>query len=343
MSENNADEQINRRKFLKVAAVTAVAATATGAGASLLNSQKAQPQAPLTQPFTSVPLPQNGDSADLITQMAALQAENARLQADLELATHRLSSQETAVTETDTAVQAMSVELDAANQRIGVLAGLVALYEQLDGVDMSDLLQEGLETVSDAISDAVDDLPSLSESIELGQEILTELDDHIPLLENGRTWLGTQTDKMQRYYTAVESLLETAVDEIGPFLQMFNEWVQKILKWLPFSLGERTSTIMDALTNLLLETPPTLTGLHNNVAQPLDVWLAGDNEEMPLRKNVILPIREQVLTKANSMVTKTAQVQTVYEEKMVRRVGTTVAARDQIKTLIQTYRQQHQI
>ena len=47
MSEKQTEEQINRRKFLKVAAVTAVAATATGAGASLLNSQKS-PTATIT-------------------------------------------------------------------------------------------------------------------------------------------------------------------------------------------------------------------------------------------------------------------------------------------------------
>ena len=40
--------------------------------------------------------------------------------------------------------------------------------------------------------------------------------------------------------------------------------------------------IGDALTNLLLETPPTLTGLHSNVAQPLDVWLVGDNHHAPV-------------------------------------------------------------
>ena len=73
--------------------------------------------------------------------MAALQAENVRLQADLELAQHRLATQETAVGETDTAVQTMSTELDAANQQIGILAGLVALYEQLDDADVSDILK----------------------------------------------------------------------------------------------------------------------------------------------------------------------------------------------------------
>lgn len=338
MSDKQFDEQLNRRKFLKVAAVTAVAATATGGGAMLLNSQKeTDPALPLTATIAKP------NSDDLISQMAALQAENARLQADLELAQHRLATQDTAVTQTDTAVQAMSVELDAANQQVGILAGLVALYEQLDDIDLSDVIAEGLESVSEVVADVVDDLPSLSESIAWGQQALAELDEHIPLLENGRTWLDTQTDKMNRFYTAIEALLETVVEKVGPFLEMFNEWVQNILKWLPFNLGQRTITITDALVNLLQETPPTLTGLYTQIAAPLDVWLGRPDEEAPLRQNLIKPMRDQLLANADTVAAKTAQVQLVYEEDMVRRVETAVAARQQIHTLIQNYRQQHQI
>jgi hypothetical protein len=342
MSEKHMEEQINRRKFLKAAAVTAVAATATGAGASLLNSQKSSAQPPLTQPLSAA-ISKADQTDDLIAQMAVFQAENARLQADLELAQYRLAAQETAVGETDTAVQTMSIELEAANQRMGVLAGLVALYEQLDDADLSAVLEEGLESVSAVIAAAVDDLPGLSEGIAWGRQALTELDDHIPLLENGRSWLNDQTDKMQRYYTAVEALLETAVEQVGPFLQMFNEWVQKILKWLPFSLGERTSTIMDALTTLLLETPTTLTGLRSNVAEPLDVWLGSPDTEAPLRQNLIKPMQERVLAQAETVAAKAAQVKAVYDEEMIRRVGTAVAARQQVQTRIQAYRQQNQV
>ncbi|MCB9422690.1 MAG: twin-arginine translocation signal domain-containing protein [Ardenticatenaceae bacterium] len=340
MSAKQTEELVNRRKFLKAAAVTAVAATATGAGASLLNSQKS---AQLPGQSLTATIQKNGSNEELITQLTALQAENARLQADLELANYRLSAQETAVTETDTAAQTMSIELEAANQQIGILAGLVALYEQLDDADVMSLFEEGLTAVSTAITDAVDELPSLSEGIALGRQILTELDDQIPLLANGRSWLETQTDKMYRYYTAVEVLLETAVEQVGPFLQMFNEWVQKILKWLPFNLGERTSTIMDALTTLLLETPTTLTGLYTNVTEPLAAWVGGPDTEVPLRQKLIQPMREQMLSQADTVVAKTVQVKVVYEENMVRQVETAVIARRQIQNLIQSYRQQHQI
>lgn len=341
MSEKQGDEQINRRKFLKAAAVTAVAATATGGGAALLNSRKSTPGT-VAQPLTAA-IQKNEAEADLISQMAALQAENARLQADLDLANYRLSAQETNAAETDTAVQNITAELDTAHQQIGVLAGLVALYEQLDDADLAAVLEEGMASVSAVIADVVDDLPGLDEGLAWGHRALTELDEHIPLLEDGRSWLEAQSDKMNRYYTAVEAMLETAVEQVGPFLQMFNEWVQKILKWLPFNLGQRTSTIMDALTTLLLETPQTLAGLYTNIAEPLDVWLGSPDAEAPLRQNLIQPMQDQVLTKANTVATKTAQVKTVYEENMVRRVGTAVVTRQQIRDLIQNYRQQHQI
>ena len=108
MSEEYQEEPINRRKFLKVAAVTAVAATATGAGASLLNSPKSTAQ-PLTQPLTAAIAKTNPD--ELINQLAVLQVENARLQAHLELANYRLA-RETAVNETDTAVPLIDYSLN---------------------------------------------------------------------------------------------------------------------------------------------------------------------------------------------------------------------------------------
>ncbi|MCP4423381.1 MAG: twin-arginine translocation signal domain-containing protein [Chloroflexi bacterium] len=341
MSEKHIEQQVDRRKFLKAAAITAVAAGATGAGAALL---KPRSSAPVTATPTALPAVQPVDivqdqATDLLAQLAAAQAENVRLQANLAAAQRRLDAQANAP---DTVVQTMSVELESANERIGALAGLVALYEQLDDIDMSDWIEEGMTAVSDAITDLTDDLPSLSDGIAWGRQALTELDDHIPLLEDGRSWLTEQTDKLQRYFEAVEALLEAAVERVGPILQMFAEWVQDILKWLPFGLGQHTSVIMDALTNLLMETPQTVGGMQTNVVAPLDAWLGGDGE-VPLRQNVINPLREDVLTKADQVTAKSTQVKTVYQENIARPVGTAVANRRQVRALIAAYRQKKQL
>ncbi len=345
MSQENS-ETVNRRGFLKAAAVTAVAATTTGAGAAFLRKSNQSATAitvPPAPPVAQTLVTGNEQIPELLAQLAAAQAENARLQADLESARRRWEVIDRANGESDAAVNAMSVELDDANTRIGVLAGLVSLYEQLESVDVTDWIEDGVTAVSEVISDLTDDLPSLSEGLEHGWQALAELDEQIPLLQNGRAWLEHQTDKLQGYFDSVEQLLETAVDRLGPFLQMFNQWVQDILKWLPFGLGQKTSAIMDAITNLLQETPHTISGLQTNVSEPLDTWLGKNEGEIPLRQNIITPLQERVLTKAGQIAEKSNQVHTSYQENVARRWETAVIHRQQIQNLIHTYRQQHKL
>lgn len=347
MSHIYPERQVNRRSFLKKAAATALAATAAGAGAAWLQPRRANTPLVIAPPAATTPAisinTANNQTPDLLTQLAALQAENSRLQADLEAARSSLDAQQLAAGETNTAVQTMSVELDKANDRIGVLAGLVALYEQLDNVDVPALLADGVGAVSTAITDVVEDLPGLDEGIALGRQALAEMDGQIPLLENGRHWLTSQTSKMAQYFTAVEELLPTVTNRAGPFLQMFTEWVQSLLKWLPFGLGQHTVAIMDGLTNLLLEIPHTLTGLDTNLAGPLDLWLGKAGEETPLRQNIIKPIENRVLKKGDRVVEKTRQLQTTYQEKVVQSLETAVARHRHIRDLIIAYRQQHQL
>ncbi len=341
MSEEYTKQPVDRRHFLKAAAVTAVVATAAGAGAALLKSRAALPSvAPVMPPVVQTIADGSEQIAGLLAQLAAAQAENSRLQTELSAAQRQLAAQATGAT--DTAVQAMSVELEAANKQVGLLAGLVALYEQLDAVDVTDWVEEGIDTVTAAITELVDDLPSLNEGVAIGRQALAELDAHIPLLENGRSWLTHQTDRLHDYFAGVEALLETAVEQAAPFLQMFSEWVQNILKWLPFGLGQRTSAIMEAITTLLLETPATISGLQTNVAEPLDVWLGSGSGAVPLRQNLVKPLQEQVLIKATHVAEKTSRIQAIYRENVARPVGTAVINRRQIRALITAYRQQSQ-
>ena len=344
MSEEYHDRPVDRRGFLKALTVTAVAATATGAGAALLSSPRRPATTIVPSASLATPMAVAGDQAtDLLAQLAAVQAENIRLQAALEAAQRRLAAQEQADGAADSTLQAMSVELDAAHGRIGLLAGLVALYEQLDEANVADWLEDGVTAVTDAITELVADLPGLDEGVILGQQALAQLDDHIPLLENGRAWLSNQAGKIAAYFEGVETVLATAVEQAGPFLQMFNEWAQNILSWLPFGLGQRTSAVMEALTALLLETPYTVSGLQTNVAEPLAVWLGEAGDEAPLRQNLIKPMREQLLAQAEQVAGKTWQTHSLYQEKLARPLDTAVANQRQVRQLIAAYRQQHNV
>lgn len=343
---------MNRRGFLKVAAVTAVSAVAAGGGAALLKSQSAGVTTISPAPAVAIPAlapVQNAVAAGidptlaLRTQLAALQSENAQLQADLMAAQGRLEM-ETAVNDgTINANEALHLQLGNANGRISVMAGLIALYEQFDDVDVGTVVDDGLTAVTEQFDALAASLPDLDESIVAGRLALDDLEAHIPLLENGRAWLDFQQEKLSNYFDGVEQLLKTAVDSVGPFLQMFNEWVQNMLKWLPFGLGEKTSAISTAITQLLLETPATVTGLDTNVAQPLDVWLGAANEEAPLRGKFIKPMRDGVLDKSTAVITQVEQVRGGYETALRDKLETAVSTQRTIQVAIAQYRELNEI
>jgi hypothetical protein len=177
-----------------------------------------------------------------------------------------------------------------------------------------------------------------------GTLALAQVESHLPVLANGRAWLDGHLSKLDIYFRQIESLLMDAVEAVGPFLQMVNDWFAGVKKWLPFGIGETAVTIMQSITTLLIETPSTVTGLNTNIAQPLDVWLARDEQnEIALSKTLVKPLREGLLVKTNEAVAKARDVETTYTTNLKEPVGTAVARQQTLRTLITDYRQQHQV
>ena len=351
MAMNGHGQQVDRRGFLKAAVATAVAATATGGGAALLLN-KAQsattvlptpiPEPPAIQAAQTV-LTAHNDAAELLARLTAAQADNMRLQAALDATQRQLESLQTANADSSVASESLSLELASTTEQLGILSGLVALYEQLDGVDVAGTLGEGLTAVSQTLTDLMDNTPTLRDSIAAGQQALDELDAHIPTIEEGRIWLDTQLGQVQSFYDSVGTLLESAVDTIGPFLEMLNQWFADVRKWLPFGIGERAAEIMQALTLLIGETPTTVAGVRERVAQPLDVWVGAPNEEAPLRQKIVKPMRERVLTQAGETIARAEQVQTAYQGQLAEPVQTAVSSQQIIREQITQYRERHQV
>ncbi|HEX6384127.1 MAG TPA: hypothetical protein VF177_05605 [Anaerolineae bacterium] len=352
---NRRDEQnVSRRGFLKAAAATAMAATATGAGAAILNNKSQQPV--LSQPAVTysvapspdfvpptVPAATVDSSSDLLAQLAAVQGENVRLQEALASAQQQLEALQQAQNGSNGAAEDLRVQLGEANQRISVLGGLIALYEQLEEVEIGDTVDQGLAAMSTTITDLLNKTPFLSQGIEAGQVALAEFENHIPLLENGREWLYNQAARLQVYFDTVRSLLEQTVETVGPILEMINQWLAEIRKWLPFGTGARAAEIVQAFTTLLNETPHTISGLHTNIVEPLDVWLAGSGNEKPLQQKLIKPLREQVFVQASETVNQARQVEATYKAQLAEPVRTAIDNRRALRNLIAEYRQQHQV
>jgi hypothetical protein len=350
MSTYKADHDPRRREFLRTAALTTAAAVASGAGVAALSRQAATAPtvmtvAPTTAVSPAIPLLSNPDDiADLFTRLTAAQAENVRLQAELDAARRDLSAFSQSQGGQTSQLETLSMQLEGANQQIGLLAGLVALYEQMDGVDVAALLAGGVTAVADSLNTLAGKAPTLAEGIAISQRALAELDEQIPLLQNGRGWLASQQSKLDGYFAVLEERLRGAVEKVGPFLEMVNEWFQDMRKWLPFNLGERAANIMEAATTLLSETPHTISGLNTNIAGPLDLLLSKDEgDEVRLRHRLIKPLREQLISPVQAFAEETGQVKLAFQEKVAGPWETAVAQRQQLQAQIAQYRQENQV
>lgn len=331
---------VDRREFLRMLGITAVAAAATGSGAAVLARQAiASPEVanPVVVDLPELPVGQSAE--ELLAQLALSRAENRRLQVALEVAQQRGEAYHSASAE----VAQLRAELDRANKQVSVLVGLVALYEQMDQVDVGTVWQTGLTAVSNSLAALLADIPWLQQGVATGRQVLQDVEAHIPLLQNGRAWADNHLARLRRAYDNVKILLEAAVSASAPFLEMLRSWFQDILKWLPFGLGERASQVMDSLAGLLGEIPYTLSGLDTHVVQPLAVWLADEEGETALKRRVIRPLQRDVLDQAEGMAEKAAQLQQTYAAQLVQEMQTAVTRQQYLRAQISTYRQQHNL
>lgn len=352
-TQTQSEQDMDRRAFLKALALTGVAATATGGGAALwLNRAEAETVITAMTPPASVPprataaLPtvaSTNNAPELLARLASSEAENLRLQSELDAARRRLATLETANGDNAEVNESLELELASANSQVSLLAGLVALYEQLDDLDVSNTIDAGLDTFGAAIGGLVDDLPQLEDGLARGAQALDTLEAQIPLLQNGQVWLEDHLDRLLPLYEHAEEVLGTAVETAGEFLQMLNEWFQGLLKWLPFGAGDRAAAVMGALTDLLDETPNTIQGLRRNVADPLDVWLVGEGAETPLHNHLVKPLKEEALRPAEEVARRVRAQQVLYEQEVVEPTRIVAKSRGLVRDQIEAYRKKYEI
>jgi hypothetical protein len=357
MTENSDDLTVSRRNFMRNLAIATLAATTAGTGAALISGEwkKTSVTSPVIRELPAVPtavpavrsaqsvITAQNDASELLARLAESQAENMRLQAVLEATQRDLESLVVTNSSNRSATEDLSIQLAGANEQIGILSGLVALYDQLDEVDVTETVQNGLAIVTDSINNLVDQTPVLSEGIELGHQALAEVEEHIPQLEDGRIWMEAQVNKLGTFYDTVEVVLQGVLDSVGSFLDLVQSWFDGVRKWLPFGIDEKAANVVNALSDLVAETPHTINGLDSYIAKPLDVWLAREEDTPRLQRRLIKPIREQVLVEANETINRAHNVKTIYQDQLSLPVEATVANRIAVRQQIADYRQQHQV
>ncbi len=350
----NANDEMGRRDFLKALFATAVAATTVGGGAGYLSnklreappvitSSVAPPAAPPALAVAETVTTANTQVADLLAQLASAQAENMRLRAELDATQRQVGALEANSGDVGAVNQTLRTELASANERVGLLAGLVALYDQLDDGQLLATLEGSLSSFGQALGNLLGEIPSVEEGLALGNQALDQFEARLPALSDGRSWLESHMARLNAFYMAAESILDSVTDSAGVFLQKLDEWFQSIRKWLPFGVGNRAAQVMSALTNLLDETPNTIHGLRRNIADPLDGWVGKNGQEAPVRAELIRPLKETALPRTGAVVERARSTGDAFESQVRNPLHEAIARRRELREQIAAYRQQNNI
>jgi chromosome segregation ATPase len=343
---------IDRREFLKAAGLTAVVASTAGAAAAMLVEQNNMTLLPPPKiPTAALESSQTGHLANLVSDLMRAQIENARLRTELksterklELSTLSQDGQEGQVAKTlQSQLDESTSQNNALTTKVTVLAGLLALYEQLENVDLSTIAEEGVSSVEEFLGDIVDQVPTAQEGLLIGQQAMDQLESEIPALESGRQWLVEQFNAIGDRFDGLELTLRNSVKASGTTLQLLGEWFQSLLKWLPFGIGDSAAATMDNISQLLDEILNTEQGLDLKLVTALDNLLDQDGEVTALQSQVINPVRDQAIAPAKKVINQTAELQTVLESDLIDPLTLATGQRNDYRELIAAFRQSHQV
>jgi hypothetical protein len=137
--------------------------------------------------------------------------------------------------------------------------------------------------------------------------------------------------------------LKEAIKTAGPILQQLGQWFQDISKWLPFGIGDRAGATMDSLSQVLQDILQTKEDLPDKLGIPLANLLDKEGDETAIERNLISPLRTDLIKPAAQAMEQTRSLATMFKADLVAPFTAAVEERNRIAALIIDYRQSQQI
>ncbi len=358
---NSDNNQISRRRFITAVGAASIVSGAAGARLASRQNQSgpaiisvspepefndAQFDRPTAEPVITNPA-ELTQAQDQVTRLTAennqLMADYSALQQEMETLKASLSGQTDQVTELET-------QLASAVKGRSAALGLVALYEQLEDIDISETFQSGISAVGDAWDEFIDDLPDTSVRLEEIKAVVTDFDSQIPSFQTARAWLSTRLELMQRDNNLLQEVLQAISEPAGSLLEMLGRWFDEVRSWLPARFLETANNVIESILSLMAGLPVTIDGTQSNVVAALDGWFADDDDpdnaspESPIiRKRLFSPLANETLPQTISMLQKTRIAKQKYEANLVSQVTDKIQKRQAVEQLISEFRERNEL
>ncbi len=340
----------SRRIFLRALGISAAGLT-LGGGAAWAQGQLAE-QASLTEALRAAQsqlAAAQGSHQALDLSYTTLQGQLATLDTQLAAATSQNSQLAGALSTTQQEADALRAQLSEAQtqladatSRLGRYRDLIGLYDQLEGLGLDALTQNGLSSAAAGIAGASGLVPVLRGGLETARGLLDEFERVLPDFHAGLSWLGEQVIQLKLGLYALEKAgRQLLADAAVGAAATFGGFIKFVLNALPFDIGEKVRATFSASQALIAQSAGLAGEADQRVFEKMARYVSGGPHSWQAR--LVAPLRQETLGSADALAAAVAQAEGAFQGQLQAPVQATLAQRAAVREQIAAYRATHQL
>lgn len=231
-----------------------------------------------------------------------------------------------------------TAEEDDATVEPSALRLLLDLYEMMDRVGLDRLLASALVALGFSLEALKVGASALRSAVDFVAGALDRFEAAVPDILAGIQAVEALLDNVQGSMDRLETMLNTILDEAAPFTQAVDRFVDRVLDYLPFGIGDRIREAVEIMGSLIGFLPSALGVFRNQLLSPMRTWFPSDNAD-DMRAVLFTPARAELLDPVRRYLDDVIDFAERWDDELARPVQEALAQREEVRSQIAAYKQ----
>ncbi|MBX3000583.1 MAG: hypothetical protein KF893_18835 [Caldilineaceae bacterium] len=216
---------------------------------------------------------------------------------------------------------------------------LLSLYEMMDRVGLDRLITTALAALGFSISGLRLGATAVRGAVEFITALINRFDAAVPQILAGIEVAEGFLQAIDRHLNELERLIGEVMQEAAPLTQAVDRFVQELLGYLPFGIGDRIRRTIQEMAALVGLLPAGLGALRSGLFSPIRAWFPAE-EGADLRAQLFTPARAELLEPTRALLNDLIQFADRWDSEMAGPVEAALAQRAEVRSQIVAYQQQ---
>jgi hypothetical protein len=219
------------------------------------------------------------------------------------------------------------------------LQTILSLYEMMDRVGLDRLMTTALAALGFSITGLRLGAVAIRGAVDFITAVIDRFEAAVPQILAGIDVAEGLLQTIDRHLSELERLIGEVMQETAPLTQAVDRFVQELLGYLPFGIGDRIRRTIQEMAALVGLLPVGLRTLRTGLFAPIRAWFPVE-EDADLRAQLFTPARAELLEPTHALLNDLIQFADRWESEMAGPVEAAIAQRAEVRDQILAYHQQ---